>query len=85
MTTMKIRINSPEHSAEVQKKLFSLGCIWGGNPYPGVEHVRFTNATKLYVTRGLIQTGFETDKSFDSEPAPEFVLIDGKLKLAGGA
>lgn len=89
---MKFRIQSPEHSAEVQRALFALGYVWGGNAYAGMspEYVMYADKGNLFVNRGLIQTAAGTnDAYFDADPNPEYVLVDGEIKPAssgqGGA
>lgn len=38
---MKFRVNSPEHSKQIQEHLFTLGYLWDGESKAGVENTHF--------------------------------------------
>lgn len=82
MKNMKIKINSPEHSKQVQEALFALGCMWAG--YDELTDVKHTARDQLYVNYCGNQT-FRIaygagDVFFDSQNQPQHWLhSDGQF------
>jgi hypothetical protein len=74
---MKFRITSPEQSAAIQEKLFSLGYAWAG--VYSEQYVRFTDKPYLYFNRGMIQCSGSGEALFDAEPHQECVLVDNEF------
>lgn len=77
MKQMKIRINSPEHSEQVQKALFELGYEWQSDG----QQVR--NTLDLYLFTGSWQPEHITcsceEETFNNKNFPEYVLQNGTL------
>lgn len=78
---MKFRITSPEQSAAIQEKLFSLGYAWAG--VYSERYVRFTDKPFLYFNRGMVQCSGGGDAYFNAEPHQECVLEGGEFVPVG--
>lgn len=75
MERFKIRVNSPEHSEKIQKKLFEMGCGWGWEKEDDIRHKE-----KFYLYVGTeyenVLTYGNTEKGFNLNPLPEVELIE---------
>ncbi len=77
MNSFKIRVNSPEHSEKIQKKLFELGYSWCSIS----KKIQFTDADFLYVNRFnaneiTYSHGYGNEDYFNSQKMPEVELIE---------
>lgn len=63
MKAMKFKVTSPEHSKDIQEKLFEMGYAWGGHQ----KELKYLNAKVLYaghfgdneITYDYTTTGFD--------------------------
>lgn len=75
MQEMKIRINNPEHSKQVQKVLFDMGYEWA----VAGKKIAYSRYPYLYCHKyGSIACG-DGKKTFVKNSKPEYHLKDGKL------
>jgi hypothetical protein len=73
MTAMKFRVNSPEHSEQIQKKLFEMGYKWALSGASVIE----TNAKYLWAGSlgdKYITHGYNDEDFFNAHPVEEYLL-----------
>jgi hypothetical protein len=78
MEAMKFKVVSPEHSAQIQKKLFAEGYAWSGYN----KEVLHDKARHLFAKDACITYEMEDVEYFKDHPNEEYVLVDGNFVKA---
>ncbi len=79
MEKIKIRVNSPEHSEKIQKKLFELGCEWA--TLSNNKKVSYVDQQYLFVgtfdeNKITYSSAVADDDYFENQPHKEVELIE---------
>lgn len=71
---VKIRINDPEHSRQVQKVLFDMGYVWSGKAV-----VQNTEKEALYADCDNPYLSYSNAGYFHNEQSKEYILHNGEF------